>query len=98
MRVKVSNYRAINKNTLIASFDIEEDTPWGARIIYGCKLFEKLGNKWVSFPSKETEKDGVKSYFAMVRFPSKEHHQAYEKLVISQLPKVMTPPEEGGWD
>jgi len=50
--------------------------------IFGVKLFMKNGHRWVSFPSRETEEDGVKKYWPYLRFRTKEHQDLFSSKVL----------------
>lgn len=51
--MEISNYRSIGKGCLVGSFDVNIPE-WGMSI-HECKLFEKEGQKWVGFPSRQYE-------------------------------------------
>jgi len=64
--IKVSNFKAFNKNTLRGFFDLE--LPFGM-ILRDCMLCEKDGKRWIGWPAKPYEKqDGSKSLSNIVDF------------------------------
>lgn len=90
MRVLISNYKVIKKGFLEASLDVTVPE-WGLEI-REIKLFSKEGRQWLSFPSREYEKDGKKTYFSYVKFSSIEIEQDFQRSVIDSIsPSVAIP-------
>jgi len=73
--MEISNLRKINKGSLIASFDVVFPK-WAQFTIHDCKLFEKEGKRWISFPSIPFEKDGKTMYKKTISF----EEEAYKKI------------------
>jgi len=68
---------------MVAGFDIEIEQ-WGVTF-RNCTLFDKDGNKWISFPSKKTDgPDGKPRYFSYVTM-DKEKKIAFDKTAIALL-------------
>lgn len=96
--MEIINYRKIEQGFLVASFDVIIPN-WGNIIFKKCKLFNKNGHRWVSFPSNKFEKDGKTLYTPNVAFQEKQTHKKFEIKLIELIDKGMykeylTPPEE----
>jgi len=72
MEIECFRYTPINKssclgiaNIYISDWDLE---------IYGLTLHQKDGKKWVNFPTRSYEKDGIKKYATYFRFKETEHY------------------------
>ena len=93
--MKIHNYKAVNKGLIVASLDIEIEQ-WGITF-RSCTLFDKEGNKWISFPSKKSDgPDGKPRYYNYVVM-DKEKKEAFDKAVIAlvdALPKEVPVEEE----
>lgn len=64
--MNIKNYKEINKGAVIAKFDLEFEE-WGLTI-RECLLLHGSKGYWVSYPSRQYEKDGEKKYFDFVVF------------------------------
>ncbi len=94
--MKIHNYRPIGKGLMIASCDIEIEE-WGLTI-RNCTLFDKGGNKWISFPSKKTDgPDGKPKYFSYVTM-DKEKKERFDKTAIALLDAEAYKAQSGGPD
>jgi hypothetical protein len=103
MSIEIINYKEINKGALKATCDVKM-VKWGNFIIRGLAIFEKDGSRWVSFPSKEYEKDGKKKWFPHCYFETdnmaeifrKQFFLVFDKHVNEQIPlnPVQTQVEE----
>ena len=82
--IEVIKHKTIENSSLKAVFDIKIPK-WGNFIIRELKLFEKDGNFWVSFPSKEYEKDGKKKYYELNCFEDIETKSKFEKQIIEAI-------------
>ena len=69
--IEITEFKALNKPALKAQVSIKMPK-WGGFIIEQITVFEKDGARWISFPSKEYEKDGKKKYFQYNRFDTPE--------------------------
>jgi hypothetical protein len=92
LRVIISNYKVIKKGFLEASLDVTVPD-WGIEI-RDIKLFNKEGSQWLSYPSREYEKDGKKSYFSYVKFSSIEIEQDFQRSVIDSISPSISQPLE----
>ncbi len=83
MTMKIHNYKEINKGALISSFTIQV-LKWGVEI-RECTEWNKNGKRWIGFPNRQYEKDGVKKYFSFIGFPEKEMQGAFELKALAAL-------------
>jgi hypothetical protein len=83
--IECIKYTPVNKSTCLgfATIFIEK---WGVEI-YGIALHQKDGKKWVNFPAKVYEKEGVTKYLPYFRFPIKEHYIAFCEAVKKAIEK-----------
>jgi|SRR5271157_2500486 len=64
---EILNYRPINKNALMGTFDVKVPK-WGNFLIKRMSYFKKDNNRWINFPQESYEKDGKKKYFSLNGF------------------------------
>jgi hypothetical protein len=64
--IQISNWRAINKNTLVGLFSAA--LPSGM-ILNGCQLCESHDQRWIGLPGREwTDPAGAKQYAKLISF------------------------------
>lgn len=94
--MKISNFKPIGKNSLVAAFDLE--LPSGMTIT-GAMLMRSGESEWISFPSipqyQKTEdsfkpilKDGKQTYKPVVSIPNRERRDKFNELVLQALATV----------
>jgi hypothetical protein len=83
--VEISNYRAINKGSLKASFTLKV-LPIGF-IFSDCKHFKMTDKEWFNFPQKEVKgAEGVKpKYFPLVKIDNDILNETIKELVLEAL-------------
>jgi len=86
MPLEIQNYKHLGKGYLQGTCDIKIPL-WGNFIIYGISIFEKDGKKWISFPSREYEKEGQKKWFQHCRFESENMSEAFRNEFFKELDK-----------
>lgn len=86
--IDIINFKLINKNTLIGTFSIRVPK-WGGFIIQECSYFEKGNQRWISFPSRPYEKDGVKKYFHFNRFEDPKMMVKFQESVIKAIDELI---------
>lgn len=82
--IECIKYKAINKGPFLgfADFYIHKT----GQEIYGCKLYQKNGNRWLSLPSNEfTNELGEKKYAPMMRYRNADH----QKLFLDECIKAI---------
>lgn len=82
--MKLNNIKKINKGNLLYKFDLEFEG-WGLTI-RECLLLNGSNGQWISYPSKQYEKDGEKKYYNLVVFTS-EMSEKILPAVTAQLKK-----------
>ena len=89
--MEVSNWKSIGRGCLKGSFDVT--MPAYGLTICECKVFEKEGRKWVSFPCRMYEtKTGEKKHQDYVTL-TKDRKPEFEKECIKLLfPLMQTAP------
>ncbi len=73
----------VNKGSLLGFCDLS--IPQLGLEIFNIALFQKGPQRWLSFPSKEYEKDGQKKYMPYLRFKKKESMENFSKQVFDVL-------------
>ena len=81
--IKILSYQKLDKGFLKGSLSILVED-WGLEI-YDMKIFEKDRTKWISFPSRQYEKDGQKCFAPYLKFPSKEQMAAFSHAVFKAV-------------
>lgn len=82
--MEILRYRVLNKGLLRGTFDLKIPK-WGNFIIYEMGHFIKNGHEWVSFPSKQYEKDGEKKYFSYCRFELPETGRKFSDQCLQAI-------------
>jgi hypothetical protein len=77
--IECIRYTPINKNHCLGIATIFVPK-WGVEI-NGITLLQKDGRRWISFPSKQYEKDGEKKYMPYFRFPNADHYNLFCQAV-----------------
>lgn len=81
--MKIVNYKDLNKNSIISSFDVVIEE-WGLTI-KRCGLFQKGLQRWVGFPTHNfVADDGTKKYTPYV-FMEKSRKDRFDKGVIALI-------------
>jgi len=91
----IENVKFIKKGSLIASFDIVcqisiHQHKFEDFLIRGCCYFEKGNSNWITFPSKEYEKDGQKKYFGHNALKDIKNQKDFFDLVKKELNSFLT--------
>jgi len=81
--IKILKYKPIDKNHLMGFVDILVEK-WGMKF-YGISVCQKDGKKWISFPSRNYEKDGEKVYLEYYGFEDKNMRQRFNDEVLKAL-------------
>jgi len=74
--IECMRFNTINKGFCVGFADIKIPE-FNNMEIYGMTLYEKERRRWVGFPSKQYEKDGVTKYSPYFRFPEKEDYDNF---------------------
>ena len=89
--IKVSNFKAFNKNTLRGFFDVEFSF---GMILKECVLCEKDSKQWIGWPAKPYDKrDGTKAWTNIVDFVDNKSKYLLQDEV---LPLVLAAMAEAG--
>ena len=80
--LKITNYKAIGKNTLVGAFDLL--LPSGLAV-YGAMIHRKNDSEWIAFPGKPYTKDGKTEYTKLVDIPDRDTRDKFNALVIAAL-------------
>lgn len=83
MKVKVTDYKAHQQNTLQAFVDLLI-VDVGAQI-KGCTLHEKNGSRWIGLPARAYEKDGETAWARIIDFPEREDYRAFQDAALAAL-------------
>lgn len=76
--IQITEMKTYNKPFHKATVSIKIEK-WGGFRIKRIKVFEKDGNRWISLPSEEYEKEGKKKYYALNDFEDPEMNEAFRK-------------------
>jgi hypothetical protein len=75
----ILNFRRIEKNTLLAVFDIELAS---GTVICGAMLHESHAKHWIGLPSKGyVKQDGTQGWSKVVYFVDKQTHYRFQEIV-----------------
>jgi hypothetical protein len=66
---------------------------WGVEIT-GISLNQKDGQRWINFPSKMTETNGVKTYYPYIRFREKTLKDTFSEMVKKAIDKKLLEDEQ----
>jgi hypothetical protein len=67
---------------------------WGSLIIRDLCLFQKGGQKWISFPSRPYEEDGKKKYFHYLQFEDANMMSDFQKKILQALDEYLSKTKE----
>lgn len=82
--IEITQWKAIDKGSVVGTFSIRLPK-WANFEIRGLTLFAKNGGHWISFPSRQYEKDGKKMYYAYNGFKD----QNVQKQFCDEVVKVV---------
>ena|ERR1700739_598457 len=86
--LEIKNFKNVNKNTLIAVFDVHIK-PWNLTF-NEVKLFEKGTSKWLGMPCKEYTNDkGEKRYQELISFDNENVKKRFRDQVVEAVNKFM---------
>lgn len=87
----ISNYKPLNKNTLIGVFDLTLST---GIVIYGAMFMRKSDSEWITFPGRPIVKDGQavlkegkQDYAKLIDIPDRATRDKFNAQVIAELKK-----------
>ena len=86
--IEITKYKPIDKGTIFASFDIKIPK-WGNFFIREILYFKKENQRWISFPSKQYEKEGEKKYYPYNGFDDGAMTKAFQDKVFDALDKYI---------
>jgi hypothetical protein len=86
MTIIIKDWRAVNSQSALKGSFTVEIPKWHMQI-RSITLFQKESQIWISFPSREYEKDGQKKYFSYIVF-DKETYDAFQKMCVEELRKM----------
>jgi len=90
--MKIQNLKVINKGNLISRCSIDLENI--GITIHECLLMKnKDGHKFISFPSKQYEKEGKKKWFSYV-YMNKERKEQFDKEAIDMIEKLLPKDEQ----
>jgi hypothetical protein len=81
--MEVKNWKAINKNTLQGTFDLEF-VKLGL-VIKGCMWHISSGRDWIAFPSREYQLNGEKRYQSIVEWKDKDIANRFFKTIAPMV-------------
>jgi len=86
--IEIIDFKRMNKGNLLGFLTIKI-AKWGNFIIKDITVFNKNGNRWISFPSRIVEDQGEKKYFPYVRFEAAEVQKSFQEKVLTSLDSWM---------
>ena len=81
--VTCTRYRPVNKGCIIGTCNIVIPT-WGIEF-FDITLFENGNQRWVTFPSRQYERDGKKNYMPYFRFQNKTDAEMFADKVFEAV-------------
>lgn len=86
--IKLENFKEVYKGSVLYQFDLYIAAV--GLTIRSCKFIQAGSNKFISFPSKEYEKDGEKKYYSY-GIMEKDRKDNLDKLVIDLINEKYKP-------
>jgi hypothetical protein len=80
--VKIANYKAIGKNTLVGSFDLLLAS---GIVICGAMVHVKGDSTWIAFPGRPYTVNGAVSYAKLIDIPDRDTRDKFNSLVLDAL-------------
>lgn len=78
----ITNYKPINKNTLVAAFDLELQS---GLVIRGALQMKNEKGSWIAFPGIPYEAKGKKSYKPVLEIPERATRDKFNDLVLDAI-------------
>lgn len=92
--MEITQYKAVNKGPLIATINLKLPK-WGGFIIRDIMYFKKADSRWISFPSRQYEAEGVKKYYSYCMFEDREQMNIFQIKVIEAIDQyILANPEQ----
>lgn len=91
--MEIVDYKPINKNAVQGKFNLKMPK-WGNLIIRELTYFKTANKRWISFPSRQYEKDGEKKYYSFMMFETLETANLFQEKLLTVLDQYLaTHPE-----
>jgi len=85
--IVASNFRRIDKNTLVGSADLTVPR-WNMRF-RGCLWHKRGAKEWVAFAVREwLDRDGSKQYAVLVEFTDRDTHDRFQQAALAAIHRV----------
>ena len=82
--MKIIRYKPIQKGCVLGSFDLMIEK-WGDFIIRDLTLFQKNGQRWITFPSRQYEKEEKTNYYSYNLFKDPKTFNLFQEEVKKSL-------------
>ncbi|RPI86035.1 MAG: hypothetical protein EHM34_00545 [Nitrosopumilales archaeon] len=86
--IEILKFELINKNALIAKFNIKM-LKWGGLVIRECTYFESGDKKWINLPSRQYEVEGKKKFFPFIAYEDREINDKFQKTILNAVSEYM---------
>lgn len=83
--MEITQYKAINKGALVATFSVKFKTEYGNLISRKMSHFKKENQEWISWGSEQYEKEGQKKYFQYCMFEEYSEGKIFQHDAIVAL-------------
>lgn len=88
--MQIMSVKSVDKGAFKCVVDVKMPE-WKNYIIRRIKVFEKNGDRWISFPAEQYEKDGQTKYFQYNDFEDIKERMAFQKELLEALDKQAKP-------
>jgi hypothetical protein len=89
LEIKVSDWKPFEKNTLKGILTVT--VPAIGLSIRDCMYHVKGESRWIGFPGKRYENNGIAGYTNFVEFNSKQAHYAFQEAALAALDAYLSP-------
>ncbi len=86
--IEIIKFTPVQRDTFQSIVDIKIHK-WGNFIIRGVKVFEKNDQRWISFPTREFEKDGEKKHAAICSFEKSSTQDLFHQRFFESYDKYI---------
>ena len=92
MTITCTRFRPYNKNTLQGFATLLVDDT--GMEINSISVHRKGSEKWLGFPSHETNEKGEKKYYSYIYFPDREQQRKFVHQAMLAIEKKINEPEQ----
>lgn len=87
--IEITHFKPVNKGYVVGTFSIRVPK-WGNFCIRELTYFKKNENRWISFPSRQYEKNGEKKYFSFCAFEEPAINKSFQDKLLKCLDEYIS--------